>query len=110
MEIDKETEKQIQELQILENSLQSLLMQKQAFQLELSETENALEELEKTKDDVYKIVGQIMIKASKDNLSKELGEKKDMLSMRLKSFDAQEEKISESSEILRKKVLSKIQK
>ena len=64
-DVDKETEKNIQELQILEQNLQSIMMQKQAFQLELSEVENALEELKKSGDEVYKIVGQVMIKAKK---------------------------------------------
>ena len=110
MEIDQETEREIQELQILEQSLQSVLMQKQAFALELSEIENSVEELAKTKDDVYKIVGSIMIKANKDSLNKELKEKKELLTLRLKSFNAQEEKISKSADSLRQKVLSKIQK
>lgn len=110
MDIDKDTEQQIQELQILEQSLQSILMQKQSFQLELSEIENSLEELAKTKDDVFKITGQIMIKASKENLLKELKEKKDLISVRLKSFDSQEEKLSGNAEIIREKVLSKIKK
>lgn len=110
MEIDQETEREISELQILEQSLQSILMQKQAFQLELSEIENSIEELAKTKDDVYKIVGSIMIKADKEKLNTELIEKKEVVSLRLKSFNSQEEKISQSAEALRKKVLSKIQK
>ena len=73
--MDKETENQIRELQILEQNLQSMLMQKQAFQLELSETENAIEELNKSNDETFKIVGNIMIKYSKENLLKDLKER-----------------------------------
>lgn len=109
-EMDKETENQIRELQIMEQNLQSILMQKQAFQLELSEVENALEELGKTSDEVYKIVGNIMIKSSKESLLKDLKQKKDLISLRLKSIDAQEKNIEENAESLRKKVLSKIKK
>lgn len=109
MEIDKETERQIQELQLLENSMQSLMMQKQSFQMEFSEIENALGELEKTKEDVFKIVGSVMIKAKKDELVKELKEKKELLQVRIKSLDSQEEKISSAAENLRAKVLAKIQ-
>ena len=87
MDINKETESQIKELQLLEQNLQSILMQKQAFQMELSETENALEELARANDETFKIVGNIMIKYSKENLSKDLKQKKDLLSLRLKSFD-----------------------
>lgn len=108
--MEKETEKQIQELQILEQSLQSILMQKQAFEMELSETENAVSELEKTSDECYKLVGNIMVKAEKNALLKDLNHKKELIALRLKSLAAQEKKLAEESEKLRKKVLSKIDK
>lgn len=110
MEVNKETEKQIQELQILEQNLQNLMMQKQAFQMEVSETESALVELEKNKDEVYKIVGNIMIKSSKEEIIKDLKQKKDLISLRLKAIESQERSLLENSEKLRKKVLSKIEK
>jgi len=108
--MEKETENQIKELQMLEQNLQNILMQKQAFQMELSETENALEELNKYDEEVFKIVGNIMIKYSKENLLKDLKQKKDLFALRLKSLDSQEKSISETSESLREKVLSKIKK
>ncbi len=110
MELDKETEKQIQELQILEQNSQQILMQKQALQLELSEIENASAEIEKSKSDVYKIAGQIMIKAKKEDLQKDLQEKQEIVSLRLKSLGEQDKTLSKNLEEIRKKVLSKIQK
>ncbi len=110
MDINKETENQIRELQLLEQNLQNVLMQKQAFQMELSEVENALEELNKTSEEVYRISGNIMIKSSKDSIMKDLKQKKDLILLRLKSIDSQEKNLSETSENLRKKVLSKIKK
>lgn len=110
MEVDKETEKQIQELQIFEQNLQGVLMQKQAFQLELSEIENALEEMKNSGDEVYKIVGQIMIKSKKADLQKDLKQNQEAVSLRIKSLDAREKLISKNAEDLRKKVLSKMQK
>ena len=108
--MDKETEEQIKELQILEQNLQAVLMQKQAFQSEISEVENAIEQLADTKEEVYKIVGNIMIKSSKESLSKDLNSKKEIVALRLKSLDAQEKSLSEHTEELRKKVLSKIKR
>jgi prefoldin beta subunit len=108
--MDSETETQIKELQALEQNLQSLLMQRQAFEMELGETENALIELNKSTEDVYKIVGNIMIKYSKENLSKDLKQKKDLLALRLKSIDTQQKGIEATAESKRKIVLSKIQK
>ena len=90
MEIDEETQKKIQELQSYEQALHSLLLQKQAFQIELSEAENALSEVTKTKDEVFKIVGNIMIKAKKEDIEKDLKHKKEILSIRLKSIEKQE--------------------
>ena len=108
MNIDKETENQIKELQIFEQNLQSILMQKQALQLELSEIENASAELEKSSGDVFKIAGNIMIKASKDAVSKDLKDKEKIIFMRLKSIDTQEKSLEKNSEELRIKVLSKM--
>ena len=65
MNVDSETSKRIQELQILEQNLQNLLMQKQAFQVELNEANNALGEVDKTEDEVYKVLGNVMIKTDK---------------------------------------------
>ena len=39
-------------------------MQKQGFQMELSETESALKEIQSSEGDVYKIAGQFLIKIS----------------------------------------------
>lgn len=110
MEINPETEENIKELQFLEQNLQAILMQKQTFEMELNEAENALAEVEKTKDEVFKITGNIMIKSSKEVIMKELNQKKDLIRLRIKSLDSQEKSLSENSEALRKKVLDKIKK
>lgn len=101
MKLDKDSQEKIQELQILEQNLQSILLQKQAFQLELGETDSALSELAKTNDEVYRIVGNIMIKASKQETEKELKEKHDILAIRLKSIEKQESSFREKSEKMR---------
>ena len=103
-----ENNTKIQEMQILEQSLQNILMQKQAFQLELNETENALSEISEAKDDIFKIVGQIMIKADKEKTKKELEKKKELISLRLKSIEKQETELTKQLEDLRKEVMEKI--
>lgn len=92
----------IQEIQILEQNLQNILYQKQSFQIELNESKTALEELEKSKDDVYKIIGQLMIKTDKDKIKKELEDKEKMLELRLNSLEKQEKNFMEKIEDLRK--------
>ena len=106
--IDKETQEKIQELQGLEQTLQQLIMQKQAFQFELNETESALSEIEKSKDDVFKIIGQIMIKSSKTQIEEDLKNKQKLLKLRLDSIEKQEKTLSEQSEKLREEVMKKL--
>jgi len=106
--ISKETQEKIQQLQIFEQNLQNLLLQKQAFQFELNETENALEEIKKTKEDVYKLIGQVMIKSSKEEIEKEMQQKKDIINLRTKSIEKQESQLKEELEKLRQEVLKKI--
>lgn len=108
MEFDKETQEKIKELQLHEQNLNNLLMQKQAFQIELIETENALTELTKAKDDVYKIFGNIMIKSDQNKIKEELEKRKEVLALRVKSIEKQELTISKESEDLRDQVLKKI--
>ena len=107
MKIDKETEEKIREMQGLEQNLQNLLMQKQAFQMELNETTNASEALTSAKGDVYKIVGQVMLKSDKKDLSKELEEKKHLLGLRVKSIEKQETEFRASLERLRNFIIEK---
>ena len=109
MEMDQETQQKIQELQSMEQNLNNLVMQKQAFQMELTETENALSEISKSKDDVFKLVGNIMIKADKKKTEDDLTKKKDLLSLRLKSIDSEEKSLTDNAEALKKEVMAKIQ-
>jgi len=109
MEMDQDTQGKIQELQGREQNLHSLVMQKQAFQMELTETGNAITEISKSEDDVFKLVGNIMIKADKKTTEDDLTKKKDLLSLRLKSIDSEEKDLAEKAEALKKEVMSKIQ-
>lgn len=101
----KEAQEKIQELQILEQNMQHISLQKQAFQLELNEAESALSEVEKTKDVIFKIVGSIMIKAEKADIEKELKEKREILGLRLKSIEKQENSLKNKLEPIREELM-----
>lgn len=94
-------EDKMQELQVLEQGLQNILMQRQAFQMELSETESALEEIKGSGEEVFKIVGQLMIKSNPERIREELLNKQKMLELRLKSLGKQEASITKEVENLR---------
>ncbi len=105
-----EQNQKIQQLQFLEQNLQSIIMQKQAFQMEVSETNSALEEIEKSKEDVYKIIGQLMIKVSKKKIKEELENKQKLLKMRLDALTKQEESLKVQADKLRDEVMAPMKK
>ena len=107
MAITKETEEQIQQLQLLEQSMQSLNMQRQGFQMQFIEAENALAEIEKV-ESAYKRVGNIMVLSGKDDLAKELQSKKEILELRLKNIEKQESKIKARAAKLQEEILGKL--
>ncbi len=110
-DISEETQKKIQEMQILEQSFQQLMMQKQAFNLEANETNHALEELKKAQGDVFKIVGgSIVIKSDKKTLQEELEHKKELIDLRLKTMSKQEGEFTEKLESLKEEVMKEISK
>lgn len=109
MEVSKDTEQKISQLQMFEQSLQSFLGQKQQFQIQLVEIESALSELEST-DKAYKIVGNIMVEADKNELEYDLKSKKEMLELRIKTMERQELQVREKAQKLQSEILKKIKK
>jgi len=107
--MEKETEQKISQLQLSEQSLQNLLVQKQQFQLQLAEIDSASKELETT-EKAYKIVGNIMASAKKEDLKKDLSEKKDIIKLRIKNIEKQEGQIKEKSSALQEEILKKMKK
>ncbi|MFA5953873.1 MAG: prefoldin subunit beta [Candidatus Pacearchaeota archaeon] len=103
--MEKIDEKKLQEMQIIEQSLQNILLQKQAFEMELAETKSATNEIEKSGDDVYKIIGSLMIKKDKKEVKEELKNKENVLNLRLKTIEKQEKAFMEKSEKIRKEIL-----
>ena len=93
----------IQEMQILEQNLHNILLQKQAFQMELSETTSALKEIEKS-DEIYRLIGELMLKTDKIKAKDDLLTKEKILSMRIKSIEKQEDALSKRLEELRNKI------
>lgn len=104
----KNTDKKIQEMQILEQNLQNLLLQKQAFQMELSETQSALKEIENSGEEVFKIIGQLMIKTDKSKIKQELLNKEKILNLRTKTIEKQETSLTEQLDKLREEVMKNV--
>ena len=77
--------------------------------MQLNEIESASKELSDAKQ-AYKIIGNIMVLSTHEALNKELKEKKEMIDLRLKNFDAQEERLRKKAEELQEAVLKGLKK
>ena len=82
-------------LQQLQQTLQSVLAQKQQVDLEKTEVEQTVAELQKTADDVvvYKAAGSLLIKGEKAKITEELVERKELLNTRSTVLTRQEERL-----------------
>lgn len=102
-----EAQQVIAQLQTFQQQLQATLIQKETLTVQKIEIEKALKELEKTeeKENVYKIVGPLLVKTKKERLVNELKEKLEEIEVRIKSLEKVakklEEKIQEKQEKLR---------
>jgi len=108
--LDEETQRKIQEFQMLEQTFQQLLMQKNAFSMEANETDLIIKEVEKTKDEISRIIGnQVIIKTTKEEILKDMKRKKELIDTRMKTIIEQEKKFSERIEKMRDEIMKKIQ-
>ncbi len=108
MELPKEAQEKIKKLQNYEQKIQSLNLQRQKLDSELSEIESALKAIEASKEDVYKIIGNVMVAASKPNIRKELEERKKKLQLRINSLEKQEDELRQVASAIQKEVLKNI--
>ncbi|HZX45425.1 MAG TPA: prefoldin subunit beta [Candidatus Nanoarchaeia archaeon] len=106
-ELSKETEHKIAQLQLYEQSLQNILVQKQQFQSQQVELDSALRELGAT-DKAYKIIGNIMVASDKEELKKDLESKKEAVAIRIRTFEKQEDQIRERAKRIQEEVSKKI--
>ena len=109
-DLDEETQKKIRELQMMEQSFQQLLMQKNTFSMEANETDFIIKEVEKTESEISRVIGnQVIIKTTKEAVLKDMKKKKELIAMRMKTVNEQEKEFSEKIESIREEVMKKIQ-
>jgi len=93
-------------LQQLQQTLQSVLVQKQQVELELTEVEQALSELQKVADDavIYRSIGSLLVKTEKARVVADLNERKELLNMRATVLGKQEERLRSQIKELQAKI------
>lgn len=90
----------------VQQNLQSVLIQKQQVEMELTETEKALEQLAKaaSSESIYKFAGNLLVKVEKDEMVKELSEKKELGNTRKMVLAKQEGRFRENLKDLQAKI------
>lgn len=95
MQLPPQAQQLLLQLQTFQQQINSVAMQKENMNIQKIETDKALEELQKAKEneEIYKAVGPILVRSSKSNMKKELEERKEMIDLRLKSLEKQDDKL-----------------
>jgi len=94
-ELPPQVQQRLLRLQQLQQTLQGVLTQKQQLEMELTEVEQALGELEKLTGNatIYKSIGSLLVKSEKGKVTKDLNERKELLDMRVNVLGKQEERL-----------------
>lgn len=94
-ELPPQIKNQLAQLQQIQQQAQAIAVQKNQVEINLKETELALEELEKLEPEaiIYRAIGDLLIKSDRDKTKESLKEKKDTLDLRLQTLARQEERV-----------------
>ena len=106
--MDDEMQEKIGQIQLIQQNLENFSRQRQQFQMQQTEIETALAEMENSNQS-YKILGNIMVLVDKNKLRKDLEEKKEMLMIRIGSIEKQEEKMKNKAEEIQKDVMKNLE-
>ncbi len=93
MKNEQDLSKDLIEYENLEKQLEVLLIQKHQLQIQLNEINHALDQLTKAKGDVYRSVGSIILHTTKEEAEKDLGERKELIEVKVSAIAKQEEKL-----------------
>ena len=104
--ISPKVQNQIQQLQQVQQQLQTVLSQKAQYDVELRETRRADEELADIADDatVFQSIGTVMMQKPKEAVSASLTQKVETLELRLKQLERQEQMLQGRFETLQAQV------
>jgi len=98
-----------QEYLLLQQQLRNILIQKEALKLQIAEIDAALYELSRCEEEnVYKLVGNVMIKKRKEEVEKELNEVKEDSQIRINSLESVEKDLIEKIKRIEEKLKSKV--
>jgi len=101
-----EIQQRLLKLQQLQQTLQGVMAQKQQLEMQLSEVEEALTELEKMNETavIYKSIGALLVKSQKNTVTEELKERKELLTMRVDVLAKQDDRLRTQAKDLQEKL------
>ncbi len=104
--IPPQVEAKIRKLREVQARLQEAMALKNSLLATINELERVLEELKKYPDDaeVYKLVGSVLVKASKEQVVKELEDRKEQLNLKLMSTEKMIEALKTEADKLEEEV------
>ncbi len=93
--LPSQVQERLLRLQQLQQTLQSVMGQKQQVEAEHTEVDQTLSELQKTADNavIYKAIGSLLVKSEKTKVTTELVERKELLTTRSTVLTRQEERL-----------------
>jgi prefoldin beta subunit len=99
----REAEQVLMQYQMQGQQLENTMAQKQALVFQKAEIEAALKETE-TGSEIFKIVGPIIVKKSKEDIKIELEDKNEELDLMIKQVERNEKKLKEMVEKCKEKL------
>ena len=112
MEMNEEIQGKMVQFQQLQQQIQMLASQKYQLDVQVSEVEKTLEELNKAGKDaaLYKSIGSLLIRSDdKDGMVKELEEQKETLGVRVKTLEKQEKTMRNQHQVLQDELTQALQ-
>ena len=108
--IPAQLQEQLQRLQQLQQTLQAVVYQRQQLEVESSEIDQALGELEKMDDNalVYKSIGSLLVKSERPKVLDELRDRKELLNTRILVLTRQRSRVEERMKSLQKSVQARL--
>ncbi|AWR94411.1 prefoldin subunit beta [Acidianus brierleyi] len=107
-----EVQTQLLKLQQLQSQLERLGYEKSVIDSELREVNKVLEELSTLPADtiIYKILGNLLVKKDKSTIEKELSDRKEILELRSRTYQKQEDLLKKQFDDLQRKVNELLQR
>jgi prefoldin beta subunit len=105
-QIPPQLQHQLAQFQQLQQQAEAIATQRLQIELQLKEVTRALEEVQKLGEDaeVYKSVGNLLIKSEKGKVEAELKDRKETLELRINTLKRQEEKVTSRLKELQAKI------